>query len=204
MSNPRGEHAGGDGSFARDAGTQTTKAVLLVAVAVVVGIVMLSRTPTTTTNTTTPAGSSHGANGGAVAKSTTTTVPATTTTTTSLPAPSTVKVVIFNGTPTPHGAGYFSTKLHGLGYDTLAPENATVTNQAKSVIYVLVAGYEGSGAAIAKALGLPATAVQTTMPTTVPIPTAVIKATSPDIAILLGNDIADQSLTPSTSTGSSG
>ncbi len=188
MTAPRGGHSSGDGSFVRDAGTQTTKAILLVGLAVLVGVLMLSHTPGAkapirTAATHTPAGVTP-----------TTTLPAATTTTTPAPAPDTVKVLVFNGTTTPHGAGYFQNKLAQLGYNTLAPENADTTTVTSTEVFAVSPSYVPSADAIARALGLATSAVHTTVPTTAPVSSALVRQLTPDVVVLVGADIANQSL----------
>lgn len=199
MTAPRRGHSSADGSFAKDAGTQTTKALVLVAIAVIVGIVLLSRTPSSTH----AAGSSSHTTAKTSLPSAST-VPSTTPVTTPPPAPSTVKVVVFNGTTAPVAAGYFSNKLKALGYDTLAPENATVTTVTSSVVYANAVGFQSSAMAVAKAIGLPPTSVQTSLPSTAPVSSSVIQVTSPDVVVLVGSDISGQSLSTTTTSTTSG
>lgn len=186
MNAPRGNQSG----------TQTTKAILLVAIAVIVGVLTLSHTSTTSHTATPPANSTPS-----------TTVPPTVTTSTTTtippPTPTSVKVLVFNGTTAPHGAGYFMTKLKALSYDTLAPENGTTTTVTTSMVYVNVPGYMSSALQIAQALGLPATDVQSSLPDSAPVPQAVVKTNSPDVVVLVGSDISGQSLGGSTSTTTS-
>ncbi len=201
MTAPHGSHASGDGPSSRDAGTpttagtHTTKAVLVVVVAVVLAVVALSGLTT-----------SHSATGASQVATTAPPVaavpPAPTTTTTPPPAPASVKVLVFNGTTAPHGAGYFSTKLQGLSYDTLAPENATITTVNSSQVYVAMPGYMSSAANVAAGLGLPATAVQPSLPATAPVSSSAVKTNSPDVVVLVGSDISGQSLGTTSSTGS--
>ena len=198
MTAPRRGHASGDGSFAKDAGTQTTKAVVLVAITVIVGIVLLNKTPSTHTTTSPPHATPK------TSLPSASTVPSTTPTTVPPPAPSTVKVIVFNGTTAPVAAGYFSTKLKALGYDTLAPENATATTVTSSVVYANAVGFQSSAAAIAKAIGLSPGAVQTSLPSTAPVSSSLIQTTSPDVVVLIGSDISGQSLPTTSTTVSSG
>jgi hypothetical protein len=204
MTAPRGSHASGDGSFARDAGTQTTKAIILVALAVLVGVLMLSHTSSPAKPVRTAATHHNSA-----LTAPTTSVPAATTTTAAPPSPSTVKVLVFNGTTTPHGAGYFVNKLQGLGYDALAPEDANRTDVANTQIFALSSKYAGTAANIATALGLSPSAARDSLPATAPVSPTVVRDASPDVVVLVGGDIASQSLSynpsssTSTATGSS-
>jgi hypothetical protein len=190
-----GQHAASDGSFGRSAGIQVGRAVALVAVAVVVGVILLRHNKTPSGATT------------VAARPTTTTVhnthPSTTAATqpgatTPLRAPATVKVLVANGTVasgggSTHLAGTVSTKLKGLGYNTLAAVNATQGVTASIVMFQ--PGYDKEAAALAQALGLPATAVQP-LPTTPPVSSLF----AANILVVAGPDLAQStgSTTPST------
>jgi hypothetical protein len=149
------QHGADDGSFVRDAGTQTVRAVVLIIVAVLVAVLLLHHTSSSSANptsavTTVPAPATT------VPRSatTTTTVPATSTTTIPL---SSVKVQVLNGASATQAiAGPFTTKLIGLGYATVTADNAT-SDVTTSSIYVLVAGFAPSADTLAATLGLPAT-----------------------------------------------
>ena len=181
----RGTHASGDGSFGRDAGTQTLKAVVLVVVAVVIGWALLRHTGTTKVATTTP--TTHPAR---TSTSTTTTSVATTTTTVALIPPSTVKLQVLNGVLVGELSTYFSDKLRASpGYDTLSPRNATAKVSA-SVIYVITPNYVPEADALATTLKLPATAVQAAVPATAPIPAASKAAAN--LVLIIGPDLAAQ------------
>jgi hypothetical protein len=207
VTSQRSGHSSGDGSFARDAGTQTAKAIVLVGLAVLVGVLMLSHTsnpkaPVRTAATHTPA-----------MVTPTTTAPSSTSTTTPAPAPDTVKVLVFNGTTTPHGAGYFQNKLAQLGYNALAPENAEATDVTSTEVFATSSAYLPSADAIARALGVGTSAVHSGVPAATPVSLAVVRQLSPNVVVLVGADIANQSLgyvpsssttTPSTSTSGSG
>jgi hypothetical protein len=181
------EHGADDGSFVRDAGTQTVRAVVLIVVAVLVAVLLLHHTsrssanPTSAVTTVPPVTTT-------LAPSSTTTVPATTTTTIAL---SSVKVQVLNGASATQAiAGPFTTKLQGLGYATVSADNAT-SDVTTSSIYVLVAGYTASADTLAATLGLPAPAVVTTLPATAPIP-ASTKALGPDLVLVVGPDLASK------------
>ena len=131
--------------------------------------------PTSTTSapapstTTTTAGSSH--------RSTTTTTSAGT------HPPSTVKVIVANGTSTPGVAGKLKSKLQAAGYNVLAPQNTTTPARASSVYYA--AGYQADGQAVAVDSGLSASASQ---PMSGSVPVA--NGSSAQIVVVIGPDMA--------------
>ncbi|MHB1536320.1 MAG: LytR C-terminal domain-containing protein, partial [Acidimicrobiales bacterium] len=145
-------HNSGDGSFARDAGTQTGKAVALVAVLVLVGILLLHHT-----------GSTKVATGGGVPGGHHTTTTSQATTTTTVVAPSTIKLQVLNGVLSGALAGEWSNKLReGAGYNTLAPDNATA-KVASSQIYVVTPGDLPAAEQLAALIGLTPAAVVSTI-----------------------------------------
>src|ERR1700724_2774497 len=105
-----GNHAAGDGSFGRSAGTHAGKALALVAVAVLIGVLLLHRTgpgsvnvavtrqPTTTAKS--PGGPRPSPGGPTTLPSATTTLPAR--------APQDVKVLVANGTSVAKRAARYS------------------------------------------------------------------------------------------------
>jgi hypothetical protein len=180
-------HGADDGSFARDAGTQTGRAVVLIVVAVLVAVLLLNHSGKTTANASSTATTAH-STATTVPSATTTTVPATTTTTVPL---SSVKVQVLNGaSPTRAIAGPFTVKLRTMGYDTVAADNAT-SDVTTSSIYVLVTGFAPEAATLATSLGLPASAVVTTVPASAPIP-ASTKTLAPDLVLVVGPDLASK------------
>lgn len=163
-------------------GTQTGKAVLVIAVVVVVGwLVLLKSTP-----------SSHVASTTSTTHATTTVRPATppTTAAAALIPPSSIKLQVLNGVLTGSLAGQWSAKLKANpGYDTLPALNAT-KRVAASQIYIVTPGLQREANALAVAVGLPVTAVVTTVPppATAPIPTGV--ATTANLVLVIGPDLA--------------
>ena len=95
-----GNHAAGDGSFGRSAGTNAGKAIALVAIAVLIGAVLLrhnggvqvSATGTKSTTTKKPAATAAPTTPGSVIA---------TPTTVGVRSPSSVKVLVANGTTAP-------------------------------------------------------------------------------------------------------
>ncbi len=176
---------GGDGSLGRDVGTQTGKAVALIAVTVLIGILLLHHGSTSRV----AAATSH--------KTTSTTAPpvtnpvsTTTSTTVALRPPSSIKLQVLNGVLTGNLATQFSQRLHGTnGYDVLAPDDATA-KVLTSKVYILTPGYTGEADALAQTLGLGAQAVDTTTP---PPTSAAIPArdkSAANLVLVIGPDLA--------------
>lgn len=167
-----------------DGGSPTFKAVLIIVVLVIVGALILSRTS---------GGTSPVAGSAATTTTTTTTAgPPASTTTTTLPAAipaSQVKVQVLNGVGTGSYAGEWTAKLKSTaGYVTEPPDNATA-KVSSSTIYVLTPGYVAEADALASAVGLPASAVDTTVPPpdTAPIPTT--ERSTANLVLVVGPDL---------------
>lgn len=160
-----------------DGGTQTGKAVLVIVVVMVLGWIVLRHGASATGPST--------AKRAAVV--TTTTVPTTTTT---LVAPASIKVQVLNGTGSGNLASQWSNKLKTTaGYNTLAPDDST-SKVTTSAIYVITPGYVPEAYALATAVGLPASAVNTTVPapSSAPIPTS--ERSKADLVLVVGPDLA--------------
>lgn len=175
---PDGGGGGGDG------GTQTLKAVVLIAVVVVVGILVLAHNPhstaTQSSNTTKPHGSSS---------TTATTIARPTTTTTLVPVAS-IKLQVLNGTGSGNLATQWSNKLKANpGYATQPPDDATA-KVAASQIYVNTPGYLPEAYALAKTVGLPDSAVVTTIPAPATAPIKANQRTNSNLVLVIGPDLA--------------
>lgn len=172
-----GTRAGGGAGPRGDGGTQTGRAILLIVVVMVLGWIVLRHGP-----------SSSGPSAQRTAATvTTTTVPTTTTT---LVAPASIKVQVLNGTGSGNLAGQWSSKLKTTaGYNTLAPDDAT-SKVTASAIYVITPGYVPEAYALATAVGLPPSAVNTTVPapSSAPIPTS--ERSKADLVLVVGPDLA--------------
>jgi hypothetical protein len=162
-------------------GTQTGKAVLVIAVVIVVGWLVLAKgnSPTKAASTAT------------TRHTTTTLAPAGPTTT--LPAlvpPARIKLQVLNGVLTGNLASEWSTKLKANpGYDTLPPDNAT-TKVAASQIYIITPGYQREANALAVAVGLPVTAVNQTAPAPASAPIPAAERTTANLVLIIGPDLA--------------
>ncbi len=161
------------------------KAVVLIAVLVLLTIGVLARSSGRTTVATT-ATTRH--------VSTSTTVPPksaapSTTPTTVLPA-SQVKVQVLNGVLTGALAGQWSAKLRANpGYQTLPPDNATA-KVAATVIYIVTPGYQPEADALAAAVGLPSSVVNTTVPAPASAPIPVAERANANLVLVIGPDLA--------------
>jgi hypothetical protein len=168
MNQPAGR--GGEG------GVQTVKAVIVIAVLVVLGIAVLARATT-------------GHNVASASSTTSTTTIPSTTSTTLVPAAQ-VKLQVLNGVLTGSLAGEWTTKLKANpGYNTLPALDAT-SKVTSSQIYVVTTGYTPEADALAAVVGLPTSAVNTTIPppSTAPIPSSVLS--SANLVLVIGPDLA--------------
>ena len=168
-----------------EGGVQWAKALVLIVVLVIVGVIILKHTTKGSANKTAAGSSAHHSS----TSTTTSLPPAPTTTTTLLPAKQ-VKVQVLNGASASLPlAGEWTRKLQANpGYTCETPNNATAT-VASSIIYVLTPGYLPEANALAAAVGLPATDVDTTIPppTTAPIPASA--RTSANLVLVIGPNL---------------
>jgi hypothetical protein len=188
-----GTHTAGDGSFGRSVGIQGGRAVVLIGIAVVIGLLLLHHEPgsgksvslggtsSKTTTFTLPAGFGGGTTTTVKSSGTTVTVP--------LRAPSQVKVLVANGTEVNGLAGRVAATLHTKGYQTLTPTDSVQKPSTTSIYFE--PSYSSDAAALATALGLPATAVQA-MPQ--PPPVSDLPKTT-NILVLVGADLAGSTTT---------
>lgn len=158
----------------------SARGVFLVAAAVALGVGILSSI-----------GKSSAAPGSvpaaAVSSSTTTTASARSTTTTTQAlathSPSSVKVLVANGTSVAGVAGKLKTKLATGGYDLLAPTNTTSPARASAVYYQT--GYQGDAQAVASAAGLGTSTLQA-MTSQLP----VANSSGAQVIVVIGPDLA--------------
>jgi hypothetical protein len=164
-------------------GTQTVKAVVVIVAVVLIGwLVLHHRSGATSVTTTTTTRVSH----------TTTTLrsQAAPTTTVPLVPPSSIKLQVLNGVLTGSLAGEWSTKLKANpGYNTLVPDNATA-KVAQSEVYVLTPGYLPEARALAAAVGLPASAINPTIPAPLSAPIPPAERTTANLVLVIGPDLA--------------
>jgi hypothetical protein len=198
-----GRYAASDGSFAKSAGGAGARGLALLAVALLIGIALLNATDADPPGSTVSAGgqdSAGGSDGGGDddgSGSPTTTAPAATTSpTVAARAPKDVKVIVANASSTKGAAGTASDRLKPLGYNVLAPANATAVND--SSVY-FVAGFDREAAVIAAALQLPPTSVKA-VPTPPPFDTK-----GANVAVVIGAaDSAKYAAAGTTSTTAAG
>lgn len=170
----------------RDGGVNGMKAVVLIAVLIVLAIGVLARS----SGHPTPAVGAATAHKAATGPTTTVPAAPTSTTPTTVLPPSQVKVQVLNGVLTGSLAGEWTTKLKANpGYQTLPPDNAT-SKVSTSVIYVLTPGYKSEAAALAAAVGLPSTAVNTTVPPPASAPIPASERASANLVLVVGPDLA--------------
>jgi hypothetical protein len=175
MSPPSGSD---DGSFTREVGTQTGKAVLLILVAVLVAVLLLHHTSGTTV-TSTPKGT----------KAPPPTASTTSTTAAALRQPSQIKLLVLNGTGKGVLAGEFTTKEKQMGYQTQTPDNTTSVVQS-STVYAVTPDFAAEAQFLAQQLGLPPTAVVTNLPADAPI--AASEKTIANLILVVGPDLANK------------
>jgi hypothetical protein len=106
--------------------------------------------------------------------------------------PSTVSVLVANGTSATGVAAYYTNVLQRQGWKTQTPTDTTSPVTASTVYYA--AGQKADAESIATELGLPATAVQP-LTSAVPVP----GATGVDVVVVAGADLA-QAMSTTTST----
>ncbi len=160
------------------------RGVALVVVAVVVGLLLLRNGLDTSEVITASKGDSSqktDSGNGEGDTSTTTTIPAR--------DPSTVTVIVLNGTSVSGAAGKYTTAIASAGYQMLDPGDATTKIPATQVFYAF--GFEREAAAVAASAGAPSSLTPTAMPT--PPPGEVGAA---NVVVVIGTDLA--SLTPTT------
>lgn len=183
-----GQHAAGDGSFARSAGGAGARGLALLAVALVLGIVLLNATDADPPGTTVSSRGDSDTSGGSddddadgEGSAASTTLPVAPVTTASARAPKDVKVIVANASSTKGAAGGAGDRLKALGFNVLAPTNATAVPD--SAVY-FTTGFDRDAAAIAAALQLPPAAVKP-MPAPPPLDTK-----DANVAVVLGTNDA--------------
>ncbi|MBV8693776.1 MAG: LytR C-terminal domain-containing protein [Actinobacteria bacterium] len=166
------------------------RGAILIAVAFVIGLILLQKTdraPSTTVKTPTVT----------VTTSPNLTLP-TTPTTLGGHTPSSVKVLVVNGTNTAGAASRVVPPLTQAGYNVLAPTDATKTAKSstrQSVVY-FTPGYDLDAKIIATRLTLQLTAVEA-LPATAP----VANTQEANVLVLVGPDLAGASGGTTATTG---
>ncbi|HAM03292.1 MAG TPA: hypothetical protein DCQ30_13865 [Acidimicrobiaceae bacterium] len=165
------------------------RGIVLVIAAVIVGAVLLpsaTRPPLSsaaTAATTTPTSpSSPSSSSGSEAP------PSSTSTTSTAPVnapPSSIKVLVANGTNSNGAAAAVSSFLNGKGFGTLSPVDALTTVSASQVY--AVGGATAAARQVATALGLSASAVE---PSTQPIPVSSVGNAT--VVVIVGPDLTSR------------
>ena len=162
----------------------------LVVVAVVIGLFLLRHgldTSEAVTNSGRPTsqGSTHTTEKGG----------GTTTTTVAPRKPAQVPTIVLNDSGVAGVAGKYSKALTAAGYQltNLGGANADAPGDAATTSVFFAPGFKAEAAAVAKALGAPASVVPAALPTTPPGPIA-----SADVVVVIGTDLAN--LTPPTAS----
>ena len=114
-------------------------------------------------------------------------MPSPTTSTTLVPVAD-IKLQVLNGVLTGSLAGQWSAKANP-GYDTLAPDNATMKVPA-SAIYIVTPGYEEEANALAATVGLPSSAVNKAVPPPASAPIPAADRTKANLVLVVGFDLA--------------
>lgn len=161
----------------------------LVVVAVLLGLVLLRNGLDTSEVVTATKGDTSSDDGGDGATDEGSDSGEETTTTIAARPPAEVAVVVLNGTSVSGAAGRYSTALGSAGYQMLESGNSTTKVAATQVFFA--PGFELEAAAVALAIGAPATVVPAALPT--PPPGEVGAA---NVVVVVGDDLA--SLTPTT------
>ena len=179
----RGQHAAGDGSFAKSASVNAGRGAVIIGLALLVGFVLLrdlddagdvsvvtNRPDATVPNDTTP-------------------LPTiASTTTTPIKAPKDVKVLVVNGTTVAGAAARVAQPLKVAGYNVLRAVDASPAIKAAtktSTVYYVTKEFEREAKALQSALALPPTAI-----TAVPTPPPAAEATQANVVIVVGPDLA--------------
>jgi len=115
----------------------------------------------------------------------------TTSTTLSSRPPAEVPTIVLNGTSTGGTAKKYSDVLASLGYTLTNPAGANADAGTATTLIYFAPEFEAEAAAVATAIGAPATVVPTALPTTPPGPIA-----DASVVVVIGTDLA--SITPTT------
>lgn len=161
----------------------------LVVAAIVVGLLLLRNgidaSEVVTSSKGDDSSADDGGNGGDGDGETT----ETTDTTVAARTPAEVTVIVLNGTAVSGAAGKYATALQSAGYTMLESGNAAVKIPATQVFFT--EGFDVEAAAVALAIGAPATVTPAALPT--PPPGEVGAA---NVVVVIGADLAE--LTPTT------
>ena len=180
----RGQHAAGDGSFARSASVNAGRGAVIIGLALLVGFVLLKDLDdggdVSQVITNRPDAS--------VPEDTTPLPTIATTTTTPIKAPKDVKVLVVNGTTVAGAAARVAQPLKVAGYNVLRAVDASPATKAAtktSAVYYVTKEFEREAKALQSALALPPTPI-----VVVPTPPPAAEATQANVVIVVGPDLA--------------
>lgn len=159
-----GQHAAGDGSFGRSAGTAAGRGLVLLAVAVLIGVVLLNVVDDEPPGHEITAGNRTADNGAVGEDDTDDEAPPTTLGTR---PPGEVKVLVANASGVGGAAGRITSVIAEKGYATGNATNAT--RRVEDPVIYFADGYQREAAQLAVELGLDVSIVQA-MPATPPVP----------------------------------
>jgi|GEM_PF-3441467 len=121
----------------------------------------------------------------------------TTTTTVATRAPGEVPTIVLNDSGIAGAAGIYSDALTAAGYKLTNPDgaNADADGDAAGTLIYFAPGFEVEAAAVAAAIGAPATVVPAALPT---VPPGTIASAS--VVVVIGTDLASVTPGPATTT----
>lgn len=167
----------------------------LVVVAVVIGLFLLRNGLDTSEAITSNSGDGQATDASSTdgSDSTDEGTDGTTTTTLASRPPAEVPTIVLNDSGIAGAAGKYSEVLTAAGYTLTNPEgaNADAEGDAAATLIFFAPGFETEAAAVATAIGAPATVVPAALSATPPGPTA-----SASVVVVIGTDLA--SITPTT------
>lgn len=165
----------------------------LVVVAVVIGLFLLRNGLDTSEAITSNSGGDKPATDSTDGTGTDKGTDGTTTTTLASRAPAEVPTIVLNDSGISGAAGKYSEVLTAAGYTLTNPEgdNADADGDAAATLIFFAPGFETEAAAVATAIGAPATVVPAALPAAPPGPIA-----SAMVVVVIGTDLA--SITPAT------
>lgn len=177
----RGEPGTRRPSRSHDSATNTAKAVGIIIVVLALGWLVLKESPhhLSSRNASQSSSATSVPPKGSSGSSTTTTAPAA--------APASIKVLVLNGTKTAGSAAGLAKKLQAAGFNTLPAANATNQAIPNTAVYAVQAG-NPAATAVGRALNLPPSAVQTSLPPNAPINPAMMTADAPTVVVIVGAD----------------
>ena len=175
------------------------RGVALVVVAVVIGLFLLRNGLDTSEAITSNGGDGQATDASGSTDSSDPTDEGTDGTTTTTPEsrpPAEVPTIVLNGTTTGGTAKKYSDALASLDYKLTNPAGANADADTATTLIYFAPGFEAEAAAVATAIGAPATAVPVALPATPPGPIA-----GASVVVVIGTDLASVTPTTAAATG---